>query len=34
MMSLEDSENQNSEVVANTSEADTWMELLISICIL
>ena len=33
-MSLEDSENQNSELVVNTSEADTRMELLISICIL
>ena len=34
MVSLENPKNQNSEIVANTSEAGTWMKLLISICIL
>ena len=34
MVSIENSENQNSEITANTSEACTWMKLLISICML
>ena len=34
MASQENPENQNSEIAANTSEADTWMKLLISICVL
>ena len=34
MVSLENPENQNSEIAANTSEACTWMKLLISICVL
>ena len=34
MMGLENPENQNSEIAANTSEAGTWLKLLISICIL
>ena len=33
-VSLENPENQNSEIAANTSEACTWMKLLISICVL
>ena len=31
---LENLENQNSEIAANTCEAGTWMKLLIWICIL
>ena len=31
---LENPENQNSEIAANTSEAGTWLKLLIWICIL
>ena len=34
MVNLENPENLNSEIAANTSEAGTWMKLLISICIL
>ena len=34
MLGLENPENQNSEITANTSKAGTWMKLLISICIL
>ena len=34
MVSLENPENQNSEVAANSSETSTWMKLLISIWIL
>ena len=34
MVSLENPENQNSEVAANSSETGTWMKLLISIWIL
>ena len=34
MVSLENPENQNSEIAANTSESGTWMKLLISICVL
>ena len=34
MVSLENPENQNSEIKANTSEAGTWIKLVISICIL
>ena len=33
MVNLENPENQNSEIAANTSEAGTWVKLLISICI-
>ena len=33
MISLKIPENQNSEATANTSEAGTWMKLLISVCI-
>ena len=34
MVSIENPENQSSEIAANTSEASTSLELLISICIL
>ena len=34
MVNLENPEIQNSEIFPNTSEAGTWMKLLISICIL
>ena len=31
MVSLENPENQNSKIAANTSETDTWLKLFISI---
>ena len=34
IVSLENPENQNSEIGASTNEAATWMKLFISICIL
>ena len=34
MVCLKNPENQNSEIAANTSEAGTWLKLLIWICIL
>ena len=34
MVSLENPENQNSKIAANTSETDTWLKLFISIWVL
>ena len=34
VVSLENPENQNSKIAANTSETDTWLKLFISIWVL